>query len=176
MQNQLVGLLAGGLAIVAGDIHFHVGGQEPAPRFIDPRQGGVRDVGRVHARPLGDGDGDGLLATLAPRGVGHVVDGLSWRLDDCSHVTEVDRSAAVGNDNVAGVAYGADRGTDRDLENLIGRGELTGLKPDVGGAERLNHFAGCHAARRQAGGVESNAELRWLTANEVDASHVGNRG
>ena len=148
VEHQLVGLLARGLAVVAGDVHLHVGGEEPAPCLLHARQRGVRDVGGVDARPLGHGDGDGLFAALPARRVRHVVGGLGGRLDDGGHVPEVDRPGAVGDDDVAGIARGADRRADRHEEDLVGRGELAGREPHVGGAECLHDLAGRHAARR----------------------------
>ena len=55
--DELVRLLPGRLAVVAGDLHVHVRGKQPRPERLDLAEGALGEVGGVGARALGEGDG-----------------------------------------------------------------------------------------------------------------------
>jgi hypothetical protein len=61
VQQQLVALLGGGVAVVAGDGHADVGGQQRALEGVDLGEHVVDDVDGVGAGALGDADRDGGL-------------------------------------------------------------------------------------------------------------------
>ena len=93
MLQQLIGLVVGAGAVVAGDRHVETVRQKRALQRLDPRQNGAGDHDGVGALALGDGeaDGGGLAPTLANAGIapgtGLV---LAGRLDDIGDIADID--------------------------------------------------------------------------------------
>ena len=62
MEQQLVGLVARGRAVIARDLYVDVLGHGAMAHQLKLLDEPRRDIDRIGARPLGDGDGDGRNA------------------------------------------------------------------------------------------------------------------
>ena len=62
MQQQLVGFLAGGFAVISGDGHIQAGRQHFALQRLHPGQHGIGHHHGIGARPLGYGDAHSCIA------------------------------------------------------------------------------------------------------------------
>ena len=71
MEEKLVGLLVGGLAVVAGDVDVDVLGDDAALELLEPLDDVLGDDDGIGAGALGDGERDGR----------HALEHAVWRRD-----------------------------------------------------------------------------------------------
>ncbi len=176
MQHQLARLLAGGLAVVAGDVERDVRRQESAARLLDALEHGVRHHGGIGALALGHRDRDGLLHHPLASRARHVARRLGEVVGDRRHVAHVHRGAAAcGDEHAADVGGGGERGADGDLHAPPRALERARAHARVRARERLRHLPRRHAARGEPRGVERDTELSRLATHDERARDVAHR-
>ena len=175
VQNQLARLLARCLAVVARHVESNVARQQTSPRRIDAREHGARDHRRVGAFALGHRDRHRRLRRAALRFVRHVRRRLAEAVGDVGDVAQIDRRATARTRRRRCRLRPpvATAGTDVDLVDLIGGGELSRRQPRVRSLERNRDLARRHPARREPRGIERHAKLLRRAADDERLGDVG---
>ncbi len=175
VQEKFVGLLRGGLAVVAGDAHRDVGRDDSALERIHLAQHIVRDRNCVRAGPLGDAQRHGsLFAARAPTAEKHVVRGLLGAVHDLGNFLQIDRPAA-GNayDDIADVDRRLQKSPGLHDDGLVAAGELPGAKLAVRLLEHRNQPGGAEIAGRELHGIEQHPQLAPRPADDRGLGDLG---
>jgi hypothetical protein len=136
VEQKLVALLGGGVAIVARDRDGDGGGEERTAKGVDLGEGGIDDVDGVGAGALREADGDGGLKVGACGAVKDVVGGFFAGVGDGGDVAEIDWSASVGaDDDGADIGGVAEERAGFEEKLGVGKRARAGLEGAVGGLE-----------------------------------------
>ena len=176
MVEQLVGLLVGGLAVVAGDLDGDVGGDQRAVQALDPVQDRLGDGDGVRAGALGDGERHRrhpLRRAVRQR------DGRDERVAafggeaDVGDVADIDRPVVAGGDQqVADLLGRAQRlaGDQRDLLAVVA--DPAGREGAVGAGDLGGELLQRHAVERQPLRIGRDADHLAGLADEVGQADV----
>ena len=181
--DELVRLLLRRLAVVAGDVHVDLGGDEPGPEVLELLQDGLRERTRVRPGPLREGDRDrGVLAARrsGPGRTGRArrgedrVRGLVGPVDDAGHLGDVDRPALVNaHDHAADVLRPLEQRADLDPDLPVVPHRRAGGLPDGGRLEGAGELHPADPGGRHAVGVGLDAHDPRLAADDLGAARLG---
>ena len=132
VQQQFVGFLRGGFAVVARDGDRHVGGNDAALERLDFAQDFVRDGDGIRAGPLGDAERDGgffaaRIADWPRRSKQHILARLFRAVHDLGDFAQINRFAAIhADDHVAHVLRALQERAGLDDDFLVLAGQSAG--------------------------------------------------
>ena len=173
VPQQLVALVGGRLAVVAGDGELHVRRHQRPLQRVELRRDAPGDVGRVGALPLGDGDGDGRLRAGGLRLEGDVRRRLGVAVDDVRHVAhEHGTPARRGHDGVAQIIGRAQAVPRLEAGHAAARDRARRGAAHVGAGDRLLNGERIEIVGRQPRGVDVHADLPRPPADDRHLRHV----
>ena len=177
MEQQLVGLLRGRLAVVAAHRHRDVVGQQPALHRLQAGQELVGDDDGIGAAPLGEGHRDHRPALQPARfGAGQVpapMPGLGGADHHARHVLDIDRPAvARGQQQQADVGHALQRLAGDHRGVPVELAEVPDQEGAVGVGDLVDQLVEGDAVERQALGIGLDADLVGAAADDVAQSHV----
>ena len=177
MEEKLVRLLVGGLAVVAGDRHLDVGREDLAMHLVEPLDDVLGDDDGVGAGTLGDGErhrGDALEAVARLADVGHpVLVGLGDQLH-VGDVAEIDRPPVAGGDQqVLDLGNGLQRLAGDQRQLLAVRAHQCGVERAVGSGDLGGKLLEGDAVERELLGVGLDPDLVGLLADDIGEADVG---
>ncbi len=183
MLQQLVGLIFGGLAIVASDGDIEIGRQQVSAQIRDFLLCRFADHGRVGAFALGQRDGHGRevaagrgFGSAGSIGVEHVVLRLGGTIHDLrSHVAQVNRLALRNSDDhLLQVFRAAEEASGFDLKLLVVLGKASGCAARVGLLQLRGNRSGGHAISRQPLRVQHHSHLPRQPADDLGLRDIVN--
>ncbi|GBD41362.1 hypothetical protein HRbin39_00743 [bacterium HR39] len=177
VEEQLVGLLRGRLAVVAGHLHPHVVRDQPAVEGVEAREQLVGDGDGVRPFALGDGDGHRRKAhePLVPVGqeLPDAVQALAPSHHDVGHVLHVDGSAVAGGDEQeADVGHALQGLAAEDLDGGVALTDPPHQELAVGVAHLLDELLQGDAQKRHALGIGFDADLVGTAADDEGEADV----
>ena len=180
VEEQFVGLLVGGLAVVAGDLHVHIFGEDASAQVLELLDDVLGDDHGVGAGALGDGQRHRRRALDRAVGLAHLGDARLLRLGGKRHIGDVahiDRAAvARGDEDVADLGQRLQRlpGDQRHL--AVGIADRGGLEGAVGALDLAGELLQRDAEQRQFLRVGLDADLLGLVADDVGEPDIGQLG
>src|SRR5581483_169293 len=177
VEQQLVGLLVGRLAVVAGDGDGDVGGNQPALARIEPVPEVLGPHDRVGAGPLRGGAAHGRhpvpVALVVPRVVPDTVLPRTGPNDHGGNVVDVDRPAVAGGDQQEpDVGYAGQRLPGRDAAGNACLAYLTRQEGAVGVAHLGDQLLQGDAVEGELLRRRLDADLLWTAAGNVGETDV----
>ena len=175
--QELVGLLRGGLAIVARDGRSHVGGEELAAQGFELPLDGAHDGDGVGAAALGNRERHGRPPAVDSRlAVGHVSGGFFGAIHHPRDIREPDRApGALRHDNGGEIRGRTQEPARLDQDLPAVRNERPRLLPAVGRGNGGKNGPGSEAARGETRRVELHAEFAAKAADQGRIRDLGNR-
>ena len=177
MEQQLVGLVARGRAIVARDLHVNVAGNRVPPQKVKLLDELGRDIDRIGAGPLGDGDGDGRNAVQLPiRAFGEVPGLQLQRLathHDVRHVAHVDGAAVAGRkQQQADIGDAVQRLPGHYRQGVIPVADFARHEGAVRRFHLVHELGQRDAIQRKLFGIGLDADLIGRAANKIGKARV----
>ena len=181
LEDQIVDLLVGALAVVAGDADLHIVGDQTAAQRVDPLD---HIVGHRHA--VGaflfrhrDGDcrhGDSAIRRLGSRtGIKrHGLARVFRALAHCGYIVHIHRHAVVIADlQRVDVIHGRQEGTGHHHAVGAAGFDRVHLRLDIRALNRLGHLADAQAIARETLGEDLDDHLLGAPADHEAVAGVG---
>ena len=180
MEQQFIGLLVGGLPVVAGHRHVDAGGDQRALERLDALHQGLADHHGVGAPPLGDGQADRRRrgpAVPCEGGADHVGLVFAGGLDHPGDVAHIDGPAGDGGDgdqpDLGGAAETAAGG---HLHRVTVIAQHAAGEAAPGLTNRVGERGEGDAAAGHATGVRLDPHLLRATTDDEGQAHIVDLG
>ena len=173
MQQQLVGFLGRGLAVIPGHADAQIGRNELTFERFDLTQHGMTDIDGVGPGALGDGQGDGrlLAAAVAKEGIGRRIGAA---VGDRGHIAHEDRPPGLGAQHhrahILGVAQEI---TDLDQHRLVAVDQPPGLVGAIGRRQGVDDIRAGETPGGELLRVELHPELTVGATDDARLSDLG---
>ena len=192
MEEQLVGLLVGGLAVIAGDGDLDAFGDQAAAQQVEALQYVFGDDDRIGALALGQRQGDGGRALPAGRRAVCILAITAGTLlagehpgagvgrfgadDDVRHIAHIDRaSVARRQEEEADIGHALQGLTGGDETGLVVCGDLAGGEGAVGLGDAAGELLQGDAVLRQAFRIRFDADLVGAAAGDIGQADILDR-